>query len=419
MASLAATKGRLWPWMKLLPPTTTTTTTTLQILSRALVSSELSNNHFHCGISRPPTIMRLGKRSPQILHPSRPCLCVHKQAWSSVPLHVPQVDLDSEKKMPEESSEEGSSVKSASEVLQNLGPEDTRRLKIIKLEFDVTEQMYGKVPEVMTDDYWLHALRMDSKSKRLRYYRFLYKNENLKKSKKRKQTLRQQEKDAAPVEREEPQREKNTIFFHIRDATIKQAGNYRLAHAMQFGQPLVFDMDYEQHMRHQDCQNLVFQLLLSYGKNRDSLDPFHLVFTSMNPRGRVLQMLHKSHLTGSNFLGTMTDKSYLEFFPRERLVYLSPHASQSLTEVSEDDVYIVGGIVDKTNTQPLSLARAKEQGIRVAKFPLDNYLLWGQGTKSLTLDQVMAIMLEQRRSKDWNDAFRAIPQRKLQRDDYR
>ena len=154
-----------------------------------------------------------------------------------------------------------------------------------------------------------------------------------------------------------------------------QAGTYRLAHAMQFGQPLIVDMDYEQYMRHQDSQNLVSQLLICYSRNREALDPFHLIFTSLHSDSKALRMLHHARLTGQNFMGTMTDRSYLDLFPRERLVYLSPHASEWLPEVNCDDVYIIGGIVDKSYPKPLSLARAKEQGIRTYKFPLDKYLL--------------------------------------------
>lgn len=144
---------------------------------------------------------------------------------------------------------------------------------------------------------------------------------------------------------------------------------------MQFGQPLIFDMDYEQYMRHQDCQNLVSQLLMTYGKNRDSPDPFHFIFASLSPKGKVFSMLQKAKMTGQHFMGTMTDRSYLDLFPREQLVYLSPHCRETLKEVNANDVYIIGGFNDKSCQKPISLARAKEQGIRTAKFPLDSYLL--------------------------------------------
>lgn len=72
-----------------------------------------------------------------------------------------------------------------------------------------------------------------------------------------------------------------------------------------------------------------------------------------------------------------------------------------------------GGMVDKRITQPFSLAKAKKEKIRCAKLPLDNFLDWGTGHKSLTLNQVMAIMNDWRRTNDWNYSFRHIPRRKL------
>jgi ribonuclease P protein 1 len=47
-----------------------------------------------------------------------------------------------------------------------------------------------------------------------------------------------------------------------------------------------------------------------------------------------------------------------------------------------------GAFVDKSQCEPLSLAKAKKEGLRMAKFPLDKYLQWQRGIKSLTLNQV-------------------------------
>jgi hypothetical protein len=55
---------------------------------------------------------------------------------------IPQLDLDNEDE--DGKTGQGQPV-NASEVLKNLSPEDARRLKIIKLEFDVAEQMSGMV----------------------------------------------------------------------------------------------------------------------------------------------------------------------------------------------------------------------------------------------------------------------------------
>jgi hypothetical protein len=66
------------------------------------------------------------------------------------------------------------------------------------------------------------------------------------------------------------------------------------------------------------------------------------------------------------------------------------------------------------NPQPLSLAKAKKEGIRMAKLPIDKYLDWGSGsTKSFTLNQVMNILLDLRHTRDWNKALKHVPIRKL------
>ena len=64
----------------------------------------------------------------------------------------------------------------------------------------------------------------------------------------------------------------------------------------------------------------------------------------------------------------------MDLFPKERLVYLSPHARDELTDIHPDDVLIIGGFVDKSYQKPVSLARAKKLGIRAAKLPLDRYI---------------------------------------------
>lgn len=50
----------------------------------------------------------------------------------------------------------------------------------------------------------------------------------------------------------------------------------------------------------------------------------------------------------------------------------------------------------------------------MAKLPLDYYLEWGAGSgKSLTINQVISILLDVKRTGDWNYAFRHVPRRKL------
>jgi ribonuclease P protein 1 len=57
-----------------------------------------------------------------------------------------------------------------------------------------------------------------------------------------------------------------------------------------------------------------------------------------------------------------SEQSYVDLFPKERLVYLSPHAEHELLEDDEDNIYVIGGFVDtgRDAHRPLSYARAQK-----------------------------------------------------------
>lgn len=41
----------------------------------------------------------------------------------------------------------------------------------------------------------------------------------------------------------------------------------------------------------------------------------------------------------------------MDLFPKEKLVYLTPHCFNDLEEFSYDDYYIIGGMVDKVRIE--------------------------------------------------------------------
>lgn len=67
----------------------------------------------------------------------------------------------------------------------------------------------------------------------------------------------------------------------------------------------------------------------------------------------------------------------------------------------------------QVNNEPLSLAKAKKLGLRMARLPLDRYLQWKAGSgKSLTLNQMTDILLDVKKNGDWKNALRHVPTRK-------
>lgn len=66
------------------------------------------------------------------------------------------------------------------------------------------------------------------------------------------------------------------------------------------------------------------------------------------------------------------------------------------------------------NNEPLSLAKAKRDGIKMAKLPLDRYLEWAPGSKkNLNINHMVPILLDLKLTGDWEFSLRHIPRRKL------
>lgn len=302
-------------------------------------------------------------------------------------------------------------AKKCDQTINSLSEKDSKALKVIQLEHDFYYSQGYQIlsPEEMTNEYWLEALNMNSKQQRLKFYIYTSKKETLKKKPNKKV------KTIDPSKRMDSY-EHGRIFHRIYDTTIARGWDYKLASAMVHGCPLVFDFDFAQHMRPQDISNTGKQITECYAINRKHESPFHLHFTNSPPNNPIYKSFQMKRLNQNDLdLATITEKSYLELFDKERLVYLSPDARNTINEFKPDDVYIVAAFNDQANPQPLTYAKAKQDGIRCAKLPLDEYMDWGFGRKVLTIDAMMNILLTFYKTKSWNEAFKHIPKRHLKK----
>jgi len=95
------------------------------------------------------------------------------------------------------------------------------------------------------------------------------------------------------------------------------------------------------------------------------------------------------------------------------LVYLSPDADETLECVRPEDVYVIGGLIDrKSKCEGASLARAKAVGARAARLPIVEHLAAAQRLRSDSLDQlnvnaVFHILVECAARRDWPSAIAA------------
>ncbi|KAF0761853.1 mitochondrial ribonuclease P protein 1 [Aphis craccivora] len=301
------------------------------------------------------------------------------------------------------------------------GDEETlSKLKRLILEIDLLYESGEQIPSHLKIDQWQSLLQLSSRSSRMKQLRYLF----LIEKKKENRIVRKLEKRAERLERyeNEPKNDhieyglmRNSMFHRIYEKQMNSLYNYRLCEAMLYGQDILIDCSYDGHMSLKEQTNCAKQLLLMWSYNRTHKDPFNIIFCNVNKESTVFKCLSKTIPTidDPTFPLNYTKQSYLDLYPREKLVYLTPHCNEELKEYNYDDVYIIGAMVDKMKVEPLSLAKGKRDKIRMAKLPLDLYLDWKQGTKNLTINQMIMIMADLKINNNWVEALKHIPRRKL------
>ncbi|XP_037714528.1 mitochondrial ribonuclease P protein 1 homolog [Drosophila subpulchrella] len=302
-----------------------------------------------------------------------------------------------------------------------------KRLKVLQLEADIAHQEGRRVPafEFFQDHHWEHVLTLPTKSARIKYFAFLWQIEMKKQSEQRKKAQRAEDTERRIAEMRK-EREENThiiyglghtsMFLRIYDTTINHWQNNRLTRAMQFAPKMVLDCSYDEHMNNREASYAAKQLMLCFAENRLNDEPFDLHYCNAQMDSRCMQSLQRYIPTMHNpeFPINVHPQCFTELFPKKNLVYLTPHCREDLVTYNPDDIYVVGAMVDTMNNEPLSLAKAKRLGLRMARLPLDRYLQWGSGSgKSLTLNQMINIMLDLKKTGDWNAALKHVPRRKV------
>uniref|UniRef100_A0AAG5DF53 RNA (guanine-9-)-methyltransferase domain-containing protein 1 n=1 Tax=Anopheles atroparvus TaxID=41427 RepID=A0AAG5DF53_ANOAO len=329
-------------------------------------------------------------------------------------------NLPHRRAQPSESNDSSETVKTP-----NPPVDMEKRRKILELEIEVMRQEGRKVPSLPTikPEQWEHLLTLSSRNKRRHYYLYLWNIEMVRQSQKVKKERKQEEIAKRREELMKATAENdhivyglfhNTMFLRIYDSTVDHFHNNRLVQAMQFGINLVIDCSYDEYMNDKEMRNTAKQLMLCFAQNRSHPEPFNVHHCNADFSKTTMKQLEKHlvQIRQPEFPFNITERSYTDLFPKDRLVYLTPHCKNDLTEFNPDDIYIIGAMVDKSSQEAVSLGKAKKLGLRMARLPLDKYFQFKSG-KSLTLDQMVMIMLELKASNNFEKALQHVPRRKV------
>ncbi|KAL1679977.1 guanine-1-methyltransferase-domain-containing protein [Schizophyllum commune] len=215
---------------------------------------------------------------------------------------------------------------------------------------------------------------------------------------------------------------------------------------------LVVDLGFDEKMSDNEVKSLASQLGYTYSANRRAPTPFKLLFTGLG--GRTLERLESQNdASYKRWQGTEWWREGYEGLweggesgvqvapepttnstaaprrtkgprapasqprasaPQSSVVYLTADSEVELSELKEDETYIIGGICDHNRYKNLCLNKAKETGIRTARLPIGRYLAHMPTRKVLTVNQVVEIMCKWVETRDWEQALLAVmPKRKF------
>jgi len=172
-------------------------------------------------------------------------------------------------------------------------------------------------------------------------------------------------------------------------------------------------------------QSLISQLSSSYSINKHCKKKINFYFTNMTKE--IKERLNKNN--AENWKVHYNEKPFFlidELISlKKEFIYLSPDAEEDLDNVTDDKIYIIGGIVDRNVIKNLSKSRVNniknennEIKISIKRLPLQKYMK-DLGNIVLNINTVVEIlsgyMDMDEKEKNWKTVFEnTLPKRKLE-----
>ena len=192
---------------------------------------------------------------------------------------------------------------------------------------------------------------------------------------------------------------------------------------------ICFDLDYNNCMDKKEKKSLTTQLTLCYNLNKHNKKKISFYLT-----GEIQEIkneLKKNH--GDKWFIHSEEKPFYLIDNliklKKEFIYLSPDAEEELEDVSEDKIYIIGGLVDRQVIKNRSMIRfsnikndeKNEIKIIAKKLPLQKYIdnLANPILNVNTVVEILSSYMDmEKNSKDWKKAIiSALPKRKKEKND--
>lgn len=174
---------------------------------------------------------------------------------------------------------------------------------------------------------------------------------------------------------------------------------------------IVIDLDFTNLMSENDLRMVLNQVKFCYAENRKIKNPCQLTISSFKDDIKDLFIkLQPGCINWKNI--DLNEKSYLEIFDKEKVIYLTSDSDNILHDLDLNKVYIIGGLVDHNQHKGVCYKKALKQQINHQRLPIEEFVKVNS-RKVLTINHVFEILLHTHQTKNWeNSFFKVIPKRK-------
>ncbi|CAF3100806.1 unnamed protein product [Rotaria socialis] len=300
---------------------------------------------------------------------------------------------------------------------------EAQRRRVIEIELQTLRESGDRVPEVVPDDRWTQLINTPIVEHRKSIYGYLFLRELYRKRRasivaenniRRIESIKRRQELLAEGKPPTNYPGYSSIFRHLGRQQEKYLREQAFLAPAILGEAVVIDCGFEnEHAREHYLLNLVDQIQYLFAEIHRYHSPSFVYLCNLSKDGRLQAEFNRRSPLETLCLEP-TESSYLDVFPQEKLIYLSPDSNVEMTSFDHDAVYIIGGIIDLSGKKPLTFGKAKRDNIRHQRFPIDRYVKFGGGSgKTLTIDQVYNILMTLKHTGSWTEAFKYIPDRKV------
>tara|TARA_B110001452_G_scaffold265046_1_gene269076 strand:- start:3776 stop:4444 length:669 start_codon:yes stop_codon:yes gene_type:complete len=157
------------------------------------------------------------------------------------------------------------------------------------------------------------------------------------------------------------------------------------------------------------------QIKRAFGHNKAARKPVSLHLTSLSSASEYPAMLGSCVGWRSWPDVECIESAAHEHWPTNA-VWLSPDAPDALETLSPDDVYVVGGFVDRSVKKGETLRRAEAAGVRAVRLPVAEHAARSDLHPILSINTVVQILGEVHAGSGWSGALAThVPARYVKR----